>query len=98
MIYMVESRQERLNRPEGVSFGVPAAGYTPQLFLHLLDLADDEVVNAVPLTTSGRPRVGPATGEWWFGDRPKAYWPGIQGPQLKSSRRPLHEVLAARQK
>jgi hypothetical protein len=95
VIYLVESNDERLRWHDGESRGVLADRYPHELYLHLIDLADDEMRGLKLLP--GVLRHGPANGQWWIPDRPaKACWPGIQNPQLKSRRRTLGEMLAAR--
>jgi hypothetical protein len=95
VIYLVESPHERLRRGRDESVGVHAPNYN--IFLHLLDLTEQELANAVPIPGSTT-RVGSPEHGWWYvlGNAAKAYWPGIRNTQLKANGRPLHEVLAAR--
>lgn len=94
-VYLVESNEEELNLPQGVSRGVLAENYPHGLYLHLIQLTDAEMHNLVPITGSHVRLALSADSLWWFGDKgAKARWPGISDPYLTSQRKPVRELLA----
>lgn len=92
--YIAESRERVIRLPTRISYGVPCEGYeTPvagQVYMHVVELSDDDVGRLRHRVEDGRTREQLAFyGEerWYFPKNGKCRWPGrrLQGKARKDS-------------